>query len=117
MSARQQDKQTVSQLEKRLQEEKKSRASYESQLASERKAKKDEANARAAAAAARIECTEICKNKRRELESELKLLRKEIKVREDQVKQIDCEAQVSIANLYLFPSGVIKHLRILYDFF
>ncbi|XP_015792345.1 macoilin isoform X1 [Tetranychus urticae] len=93
LSARQQDKQTVSQLEKRLQEEKKSRASYESQLASERKAKKDEANARAAAAAARIECTEICKNKRRELESELKLLRKEIKVREDQVKQIDCEAQ------------------------
>ncbi|XP_053201891.1 macoilin-like isoform X2 [Panonychus citri] len=93
LSARQQDKQAVSQLEKRLQEEKKSRTSYENQLASERKAKKDEANARAAAAAARIECTEICKNKRRELENELKLLRKEIKAREDQVKQIDSEAQ------------------------
>lgn len=91
LTARQQDKHQVSQLKERLQEEKKSRVSYESQLASERKAKKDEA--RTAAVNVRIECTESCKNKCKQLENEVKQLRKDLRTREDQVKAIDNEAQ------------------------
>lgn len=102
-SARQQDKNTVSQLKERLQEEKKSRASCENQLASERKAKKDEAITRVPGAS-KTECTELCKSKRKELESELKQLKKDLKIREDQMKQIDCEAQVCYWHLLFFSS-------------
>ncbi|XP_076307627.1 macoilin-like isoform X3 [Tachypleus tridentatus] len=97
VTARQQDKQLISQLEKRLQEERKLRNSIESTLASERKAKKAEeaAAARAVlvAAANRTDCTENCKNRRRDLENDVKQLRREVKVREDQLRQIEREVQ------------------------
>ncbi|XP_076372708.1 macoilin isoform X2 [Tachypleus tridentatus] len=96
VTARQQDKQLISQLEKRLQEERKLRNSIESTLASERKAKKAEeaAAARAVAmTAVKPDCTENCKNRRRDLENDVKQLRREIKLREDQMRQIEREAQ------------------------
>lgn len=51
MTARQQDKQTISQLEKKLAEERRTRSSIENQLSSERKAKKAEEAAAARAVA------------------------------------------------------------------
>ncbi|RWS25876.1 macoilin-like isoform X1 [Leptotrombidium deliense] len=97
VTARQQDKQNVTQLEKKLIEEKKLKLGLETQLMAERKAKKAEeaatARAVAIATAARGECTETCKIKRRELENDLKQLRRELKLREDQLRQIDREAQ------------------------
>jgi hypothetical protein len=52
VTARQMDKQTISQLERRLQEERRLRNSCEAQLAAERKAKKAEEAAAAARAVA-----------------------------------------------------------------
>lgn len=100
VTARQQDKQNVSQLEKKLQEEKKAKGGLENQLAAERKNKKAEeaatARALALATASRPgECTEGCKAKKRELENDLKQVRRELKLREEQLHQIDREAQVS----------------------
>ena len=51
MTKREQDKQTISSLEKRVQEERKMRTLYENQLAAERKAKKAEEAAAARAVA------------------------------------------------------------------
>lgn len=102
VTARQQDKQTIAQLEKKVQEEKKLRASLENQLTSERKAKKVEEAAAARAASIALvasrssECTDNCKSKRRELENDLKQFKRELKLREDQLRQIDREAQVRI---------------------
>ncbi|RWS02794.1 Macoilin-1-like protein, partial [Dinothrombium tinctorium] len=97
VTARQQDKQNVTQLEKKLIEEKKIKVGLETQLVAERKAKKAEeaatARAVAIAAATRGECTESCKAKRRELENDLKQLKRELKLREEQLRQIDREAQ------------------------
>ncbi|UYV83135.1 TMEM57 [Cordylochernes scorpioides] len=94
VTARQQDKQNAAQLEKKLQEEKKLRTVLEGQLAAERKAKKaEEAAARALAATRSGECTEACKARRRELESEVKTLGRELKLREEQLVQAEREAQ------------------------
>ncbi|KAF4517743.1 hypothetical protein B566_EDAN002948 [Ephemera danica] len=77
VTARQADKSAAAQLERRLAEERRARSSAESQLAAERKAKKAEeaATARAiamaaAAAAAKTDCTESCRARRRDLEGE-----------------------------------------------
>lgn len=96
VTARQQDKQTITQLEKRLQEERKIRTLTENQLSSERKAKKAEeaAAARAVAmATARTDCTENCKSRRRDLESDIKQLRRDLKMREDKIQQMERQAQ------------------------
>ncbi|KAI1294976.1 Macoilin [Halotydeus destructor] len=100
VTARQQDKQTVSQLEKKLQDEKKTKSTLESQLASERKIKKssDESVARVSALATVTsgprtgECTESCKSKRRDVENDLKQVKRELKLREDQLRQMEREA-------------------------
>ncbi|XP_023223077.1 macoilin-1-like isoform X2 [Centruroides sculpturatus] len=96
VTARQQDKATISQLEKKLQDERKLRTLLEGQLANERKAKKAEeaAAARAVAmAAARTECTDSCKMRRRDLENDIKQMRRELKLREEQLHQVEREAQ------------------------
>jgi len=97
VTSRQQDKQTLASLEKKLQEERKARSTAEQQLASERKAKKAEeaaaARAVAMATATRVECTDSCKTHRRELENEVKQIRRELKVREDQIRQLERETQ------------------------
>ncbi|XP_064613038.1 macoilin-like isoform X2 [Liolophura sinensis] len=97
VTSRQQDKQNLAILERKLQEERKSRAVLEQQLAIERKAKKAEeaaaARAVAMAAAARGECTESCKNRRRDIENDMKQLRRDLKVREDQFRQKEREVQ------------------------
>ncbi|KAK2179211.1 hypothetical protein NP493_506g02063 [Ridgeia piscesae] len=97
VTSRQQDKQNLAALERKLLEERKQKASVDQALLSERKAKKAEeavaARAVALATAARNECTEVCKTRQQELESELKQIRRELKVREDQIRQLDRETQ------------------------
>lgn len=98
VSARQQDKGSLAQMEKRLQEERKARSQLEAQLAQERRAKKAEeaaaaARAAVAVAAARSECTESCKARRRDLESDVRQLRRDVKVREEQLRSVEREAQ------------------------
>lgn len=100
VTARQQDKQSLSTLEKKLLEEKKAKGTVESQLAAERKNKKadDVAAARALAIATSTrstDCSDSCKSKKRELENDIKQVRRELKLREDQLRQKDREAQVS----------------------
>ena len=91
VTARQQDKQTITKLEKNLDEEKKKlKNQIDTQLANERKAKKaEEAAARAVAiaAACRTECSEICKARRRDVENDLKQLQQELKLKDEQLKQ------------------------------
>ncbi|KAI0207593.1 Macoilin [Lamellibrachia satsuma] len=97
VTSRQQDKQNLAALERKLLEERKQKASVDQQLMCERKAKKAEeavaARAVALATAARNECTEVCKTRQQELEGELKQIRRELKVREDQIRQLDRETQ------------------------
>ena len=107
-SARHQDKQNLSQLEKRVQEEKKLKAGLESQLKQEQeKKKKDQqqqeakdvkaaaAVAAAAAAASRtlLDCSESCRCKRRELENDLKMVKRELKLKEERLHQAERETQ------------------------
>lgn len=95
--ARQQDKQKLSQLEKKLQEEKKNRLSLECQLNVERKAKKAEENiatkVSAVAATSKADCTDSCKIEKQELENDLKQLKRDLKAKDEQVRQINKEAQ------------------------
>jgi hypothetical protein len=94
VTSRQQDKQNLAALEKKLQEERKSRSLVEQTLNNERKAKKAEDASRAATnAAARIECTPNCISRRREIENEAKQIRRELKLREDQIRQLERETQ------------------------
>lgn len=96
VTSRQQDKQTISILERKLQEACKNKCAVEQQLASERKAKKAEESAAARAvlmAAAREECNENCKARRRDSENDLKQLRRELKIREEQFRQLEREVQ------------------------
>ncbi|XP_029648235.1 macoilin-like [Octopus sinensis] len=95
VTCRQQDKQNLSILERKLQEERKGKCVIEQQLASERKAKKAEESATRAVllAAARDECSENCKARRRDTENDLKQLRRELKIREEQFRQVEREVQ------------------------
>ncbi|XP_063244014.1 macoilin isoform X2 [Bacillus rossius redtenbacheri] len=99
VSARQTDKQAISQLERRLQEERRVRSSLESQLAAERKAKKAEeaAAARAVALAAANKnggcCTENCRARQRDLETEGKQLRRELKAKDEKYLAAEREVQ------------------------
>ncbi|XP_060836608.1 macoilin-1 [Rhopalosiphum padi] len=83
----QNDRQMVSQLEKRLSDEKRQRISCESQLVTERRQLKkveELAASRLSALSTKPECTESCKIRRRELESEAKALRKELRIKDEQ---------------------------------
>ncbi|CAE1300529.1 Macoilin,Macoilin-2,Macoilin-1 [Acanthosepion pharaonis] len=96
VTSRQQDKQNISILERKLQDACKNKCVVEQQLASERKAKKAEESAAARAvlmAAAREECNENCKARRRDTENDLKQLRRDLKIREEQFRQLEREVQ------------------------
>ncbi|XP_039280202.1 macoilin-1 [Nilaparvata lugens] len=96
VSARQSDKQTLAALEKRVAEERRMRGACEAQLAAERKAK-EAAVARAAVAMATVskvvECTDVCRARRRDLEADNKQLRRELKANDDRLALAEREAQ------------------------
>ncbi|MGH0176802.1 UNVERIFIED_CONTAM: hypothetical protein FKN15_073851 [Acipenser sinensis] len=97
VQAKQKDKQTISQLEKRLKMEQEARAIAEKQLAEEKKRKKLEeataARAVALAAATRGECTESLRSRIRELETECKKLTIDMKVKEEQIRDLEMKVQ------------------------
>ncbi|KAL1494375.1 hypothetical protein ABEB36_009984 [Hypothenemus hampei] len=95
-SCKQTDRQTINNLERRLTEERRLRTNVDSQLAQERKSRKQE-EARMAQVAAqqssRTECTEICKARRRELETELAESRQTQRWAEERCKSLEMEKQ------------------------
>ncbi|XP_029592128.1 macoilin-1-like isoform X2 [Salmo trutta] len=97
VQAKQKDKQTVSQLEKRLKAEQEARALAEKQLAEERKRKKVEeataARAVALAAASRGECTDSLRGRIRELETECKKLSIDMKLKEEHIRELEGKCQ------------------------
>ncbi|XP_072533483.1 macoilin-2 [Salminus brasiliensis] len=97
VQAKQKDKQTLGQLEKRLKAEQEARAAAERQLSEEKKRKKLEeataARAVALAAASRGECTESLRRRISELEAECKKLTLDIKVKEDQIHDLELKVQ------------------------
>ncbi|EPY77542.1 macoilin [Camelus ferus] len=94
---KQKDKQNISQLEKKLKAEQEARSFVEKQLMEEKKRKKLEeataARAVAFAAASRGECTETLRNRIRELEAESKKLTMDMKVKEDQIRELELKVQ------------------------
>ncbi|XP_074548238.1 macoilin-2 isoform X2 [Halichoeres trimaculatus] len=97
VQAKQKDKQAVGQLEKKLKAEQEARATAEKQLAEEKKRKKLEeataARAVALAAASRGECTDTLRRRITELESECKKLTMDIKLKEDQIRELELKVQ------------------------
>ncbi|XP_078145709.1 macoilin-2 isoform X3 [Centroberyx gerrardi] len=97
VQAKQKDKQAVGQLEKRLKAEQEARATAEKQLADEKKRKKLEeataARAVALAAASRGECTDTLRRRITELETECKKLTMDIKLKEDQIRELEMKVQ------------------------
>ncbi|KAK3097033.1 hypothetical protein FSP39_005760 [Pinctada imbricata] len=97
VTSRQQDKQNIAVLEKKMNEERKLRAGVELQLNTERKAKKAEeaaaARAVAIATAARVECTDTCKARQRNIENDIKQLKRDLHMREEQFRQLEYENQ------------------------
>ena len=59
----------------------------------------------------RNECTEVCKTRQQELESELKQIRRELKVREDQIRQLDRETQVGGATYSMICCSGRNHVK------
>ncbi|KAK5609237.1 Macoilin [Crenichthys baileyi] len=97
VQAKQKDKQTVGQLEKRLKTEQEARAAAEKQLTEEKKRKKLEeataARAVALAAASRGECTDTLRRRITELEAEGKKLTMDIKLKEEQIRDLELKVQ------------------------
>ncbi|XP_051949256.1 macoilin-1-like [Xyrauchen texanus] len=98
VQAKQKDKQTIVQLEKRLKAEQEARAAVEKQLSEEKKRKKlEEATAARAvalaAAASRGECTDLLRTRIRELESECKKLTHDMKLKEERIRDLELKAQ------------------------
>ncbi|CAG5866173.1 unnamed protein product [Menidia menidia] len=97
VQAKQKDKQAVGQLEKRLKAEQEARAAAEKQLTDEKKRKKLEeataARAVALAAASRGECTDTLRRRITELETECKKLTMDIKLKEDQIRELELKVQ------------------------
>ncbi|XP_071356884.1 macoilin-1 isoform X2 [Trachinotus anak] len=97
VQAKQKDKQTISQLEKRLKAEQDARTLAEKQLAEERKRKKMEeataARAVALAAATRVESTDSLRVRIRELETECKKLSMDMKLKEEQIRDLEGKCQ------------------------
>nr|XP_033809991.1 macoilin isoform X1 [Geotrypetes seraphini] len=94
---KQKDKQTISQLEKKLKAEQEARAFVEKQLMEEKKRKKlEEATAARAVAfhaATRGECTETLRTRIRDLETECKKLTIDMKLKEDQIRELEMKVQ------------------------
>ncbi|TNN38205.1 Macoilin-1 [Liparis tanakae] len=97
IQSKQKDKQTISQLEKRLKAEQEARGLAEKQLTDERKRKKMEdataARAVALAAATRVESTDSLRGRIRELENECKKLSMELKLKEEQIRDLEGKCQ------------------------
>ncbi|KAF6109973.1 macoilin 1 [Phyllostomus discolor] len=97
VQVKQKDKQNISQLEKKLKAEQEARSFVEKQLMEEKKRKKLEeataARAVAFAAASRGECTETLRSRIRELEAEGKKLAMDMKVKEDQIRELELKVQ------------------------
>ncbi|XP_060915013.1 macoilin-1-like isoform X1 [Labrus mixtus] len=97
IQAKQKDKQTMAQLEKRLKIEQEARAQAEKQLAEERKRKKMEeataARAIALAAATRVESTDSLRGRIRELETECKKISLDVKLKEEQLRDLEGKCQ------------------------
>ncbi|NP_001072063.1 macoilin-2 [Takifugu rubripes] len=94
VQAKQKDKQAAGQLEKRLKAEQEARATAEKQLAEEKKRKKlEEARAVALAAASRGECTDTLRRRITELETECKKLTMDIKLKEEQIRELELKVQ------------------------
>ncbi|KAF7266565.1 macoilin-1 [Rhynchophorus ferrugineus] len=94
--SKQLDKQSISNLERKITEERKLRSSLECQLNQERKNRKqDEARLAQVTAqqSSRAECTDMCKARRRELESELTECRQAQRWAEDRFKDMELENQ------------------------
>ncbi|XP_043667737.1 macoilin-1-like isoform X2 [Vespula pensylvanica] len=97
VTARQLDKQTMSSLEKRIAEERKQRTACEASLVSERRARRAAEEARSAIPPpppplVRQECTDACKNKRVQMEQDLKNLRREVKTKEERCNALEKDA-------------------------
>ncbi|KAM9434359.1 macoilin-1 isoform 1-T1 [Clarias gariepinus] len=97
VQSKQKDKQTITQLEKRLKSELEARTLAEKQLNDEKKRKKVEeataARAVALAAASRGECTDSLRSRIRELESECKKLSHDLKFKEEQLRELEGKVQ------------------------
>ncbi|XP_053087437.1 macoilin-1 isoform X2 [Pangasianodon hypophthalmus] len=97
VQSKQKDKQTITQLEKRLKSEQEARSVAEKQLNEEKKRKKVEeataARAVALAAASRGECTDSLRSRIRELESECKKLSHDLKFKEEQLRELEGKVQ------------------------
>ncbi|XP_062302186.1 macoilin-1 isoform X2 [Osmerus eperlanus] len=97
VQARQKDRQSVSQLEKRLKGEQEARCLADRQLADDRKRKKLEeasaARAVALAAASRGECTDSLRGRIRELENEWKKLSMDMKLKEELIRDLEGKVQ------------------------
>ncbi|CAG0916834.1 unnamed protein product [Notodromas monacha] len=108
VAQRQQDKQTIAQMERKLHEERKLRLSSESQLNAERKAaavkerlhqkqQAEEQQQMQAQAQARAQnrstCGDACKQKLRDAEAEMKQTRAEIKIAEERRRQLERDLQ------------------------
>ncbi|CAH1116292.1 unnamed protein product [Phaedon cochleariae] len=92
LSTKSSDKQMISNLERRITEERRLRLNLESQLNQERKSRKqDEARAAQVAAqqSSRGECTDSCKSRRRELELESADLRTAKRWQDDRVQALE----------------------------
>ncbi|XP_029668926.1 macoilin-1 isoform X4 [Formica exsecta] len=94
VTARQLDKQTMSSLEKRIAEERKQRTACEASLISERRARRAAEEARSAIPPPpppliRQECTDACKNRRSQIEQDLKNLRRELKSKEERCNVLE----------------------------
>ncbi|KAG5317703.1 MACOI protein, partial [Pseudoatta argentina] len=97
VTARQLDKQTMSSLEKRIAEERKQRNICEASLLSERRARRAAEEARSAIPPPpppliRQECTDACKNRRSQMEQDLKNLRRELKLKEERCNALENDA-------------------------
>ncbi|XP_002740808.2 macoilin-like [Saccoglossus kowalevskii] len=99
VTQKQQDKQNLSKLEQKLKLEKENRGLAESALQTERKNKKAEeaaATRAVALATSRIgECSESCKSKRLDLSDEVKLLKNQLRDKDEIIKRLDDETRVS----------------------
>uniref|UniRef100_A0A673ZXE7 Macoilin 1b n=1 Tax=Salmo trutta TaxID=8032 RepID=A0A673ZXE7_SALTR len=91
IQAKQKDKQAMGQLEKRLKVEQEARANAEKQLADEKKRKKDIHNYFINTSAG--ECTDTMRRRITELETECKKLTMDIKLKEDQLRELEMTVQ------------------------
>uniref|UniRef100_A0A3P8U9Z9 Macoilin 1b n=1 Tax=Cynoglossus semilaevis TaxID=244447 RepID=A0A3P8U9Z9_CYNSE len=94
VQAKQKDKQAVGQLEKRLKAEQEARATVEKQLAEEKKRKKRHTVPPFVhVVTARWECTETLRRRITELETECKKLTMDIKMKEEQIRELELKVQ------------------------